>query len=58
MNRAIYIHNQICQILLASYEYLQDHIVKMSANLNEYERKNLNFGLFVCLFFSFIFCVD
>jgi hypothetical protein len=48
MNRAIYIHNHICRILLSSYEYLQDHIIKMSVHLTEYERKNLNFEYVNC----------
>jgi hypothetical protein len=48
MNRAIYIHNHICRVLLSSYEYLQDHIIKMSVHLTEYERKNLNFEYVNC----------
>lgn len=44
MNRAVYLHNQICSLLLAAYESLQDHIAKMSQYLSEYQRKNLKIG--------------
>jgi len=44
MKRAVYLHNQICGLLLASYENLQDHIIKMSAHLNEYKLKKLDLG--------------
>ena len=44
MHRAIHIHNQICGLLLASYESLQEHIINMSSYLSEYQRKSLDFG--------------
>ena len=44
MKRAVHLHSQICSMLLTSYEYLQDHIFKMSHHLTEYERKNLKIG--------------
>jgi hypothetical protein len=44
MKRAVHLHNQICGLLLSSYEYLQDHILKMASYLNKYERKNLKIG--------------
>ena len=44
MARATYLHNHIITLLLASYEHLQDHIAKMTYHLNEYQRKNLDFG--------------
>ena len=45
MRRAVYFHNQICGLLLASYENLQDHILKMSAYLDECKLKNLDMGI-------------
>lgn len=42
MRRAVFLHNQICGLLLASYENLQDHILKMSIFLDEYKLKNLD----------------
>ena len=44
MKRAVHLHNQICGLLLTSYENLQDHIIKLSAHLNEYEKKKINLG--------------
>ena len=44
MKRAAFLHDQICGLLLASYEHLQDHILKMSAYLDEYKLKNLDIG--------------
>ena len=44
MKRAVHIHNQICGLLLASYENLQDHIIKLSVHLTEFERKKINSG--------------
>lgn len=44
MKRAVHIHNQICGLLLASYENLQDHIIKLSVHLTEFERKKINLG--------------
>ena len=44
MKRAVYLHNQICGLLITSYENLQDHIAKMSTYLSEYERKKITIG--------------
>lgn len=55
MKRAVYLHNQICSLLLTSYENLQDHIIKMSTYLNEYERKNLKFGMSIIINFLIFF---
>ena len=41
MKRAAHLHNQICGVLLSSYEYLQDHISKMCLHLDEFKKKNL-----------------
>ena len=46
MKRAVHLHNQICGLLLASYENLQDHMLKMSAHLDEYKIKKLDMGKF------------
>ena len=45
MKRAVHLHNNICGLLLTSYENLQDHINKLSVHLNEFEKKKLNLGL-------------
>ncbi len=45
MKRAAYLHDQICGLLLASFENLQDHMIKMSAYLDEFKLKNLDIGL-------------
>lgn len=50
MKRAVYLHNQICGLLLASYENLQDHILKMSTHLDEYKLKKLDMGQFKSIF--------
>ncbi len=44
MKRAVLLHNEICGLLLASYENLQDHILKMSVHLDEYKLKSLDLG--------------
>ena len=44
INRAIYLHNQICTLLLTAYESLQDHILNMSLLLSEFDRKKINLG--------------
>ncbi len=41
MKRAAHLHNQICGVLLSSYEYLQDHISKMCLHLDEFKKKTL-----------------
>ncbi len=41
MKRAVYLHNQICYLLLSSYEHLQDHVIKMVSHLDEYKQKNI-----------------
>lgn len=54
INRAVYLHNQICSLLMTSYENLQDHILKMSSYLNEYEKKNFKLGFYFICFSYFI----
>ena len=44
MKRAVNLHNQICGLLLASYENLQDHIIKLSVHLTEFEKKKIDLG--------------
>jgi hypothetical protein len=50
INRAILLHNKICGLLMTSYEYLQDHIFKMSSYLNEFEKQKLKIGIFSFFF--------
>lgn len=47
MKRAVFLHNQICGLLLSAYEHLQDHINKLLVHLNEFERKKINIGNFL-----------
>ena len=43
MARALFIHNHLCRVLLASYEHLQDHMHKMASLLSESERRGMSF---------------
>ena len=56
MKRAAHLHNQICGVLLSSYEYLQDHISKMCLHLDEFKKKNLETNGFYknLIFFFFL----
>ncbi len=54
MKRAVFLHNQICGLLLSAYEHLQNHINKLLVHLNEFERKKINIGNFSTFFFNFL----
>jgi len=47
MKRAVFLHNQICGLLLSAYEHLQEHINTLLVHLNEFERKKIVIG--ICL---------
>jgi hypothetical protein len=46
IDRAIFLHEQICSLLIASYDNLQDHISIMSSYLNEFEQEKTKLGNF------------
>ncbi|CAF0926939.1 unnamed protein product [Brachionus calyciflorus] len=48
INRAVYLHNFICTLLLASYESLQEHIFKMMNYLSDYDRQKIKIEYVDC----------